>query len=134
MPIDRKTLIFIVVGLGALLSWQQLSRAASEIAVLRTIGVNHEDHFATLWVVDSGPHLWIRAENRQRRWLGHLRANPNVELRRNGRTIEYHARPFDTAEARAYVDRLFREKYGIADRARAIVENRDTLPIRLEPR
>jgi hypothetical protein len=123
-----------VIGLALFASWKSLARSAREVAVLHTIAVNHEDRFATLWVVDDGPHLWIRAENRQRHWISHVRANPAVELRRNGQTLALRAVFFDSPEARAYVDPLFREKYGVADALRALLVERDTLPIRLDPR
>jgi hypothetical protein len=57
-----------------------------------------------------------------------------VELRRGGRTIFYRATPFDTEQARARVDPMFREKYGLADRIGELLGPRDSLPIRLEPR
>ena len=134
MSISRRSVAFVVVGLALFLGWKNLSRAAQEVVVLRVIGVGNEDYFATLWVVDDGHHVWIRAENRQRRWLQRLRANPDVELRGDGRTFAYRAAFFDTAEARAYVDPQFRAKYGFADWALELVGRRDTLPIRLEPR
>jgi len=83
--------------------------------------------------VDDPPHVWIRAEDHRRRWLGAVQANPAVELRRGGETRRYRATLYDTAAARAYVDARFREKYGLADRVRALLGERDTLPIRLDP-
>jgi hypothetical protein len=120
---------------GALvLGWRSFSRGAQETVVLRTSTVGNQDHFATLWVVDAHPYVWIRAEDRRRRWLGSVEAHPEVELRRNGRTLRYRATLYDTPEARAYVDAMFREKYGLADRVRDLLAPRDTLPIRLDPR
>jgi len=63
-----------------------------------------------------------------------VQVDPKVELRRSGRTYRYRAVPFDDPDAIAYVDALFRAKYGFADRARALLDTRDPLPIRLEPR
>lgn len=134
MDLTRKGMLVFLIGLALFFGWKNLSRAAQEIVVLRTLGVRYEDHFATLWVVDDDHFVWIRAENRKRRWLSHLRENPNVDLRRSGQTIAYRATFFDTPEARAYVDPKFRAKYGFADWIRELLGDRDTLPIRLEAR
>ncbi len=130
----RQTLALLAIGFGFFHGWKNLSRAAQETVVLRTSTLHHQDRFATLWVADDPPHVWIRAEDRRRRWLGAVQANPDVELRRGGETLHYRATPYDTAGARAYVDAMFRAKYGFADRARELFGERDPLPIRLDPR
>jgi hypothetical protein len=130
----RRALTCLLIGVAGFHGWKSLSRAAQETVVLRTSTLRNADHFATLWVVDAPPHVWIRAEDRRRRWLAPVQADPDVELRRGGATFRYRAVPFDTPEARAWVDRLFREKYGLADRVRGLLGDRDTLPIRLDPR
>lgn len=130
----RQTVVYLLIGVALFFGWKNLSRAAQETVVLRTSTLNGQDHYATLWVVDDHPYVWIRAEDRRRRWLGAVQANPNVELRRGTQTRQYQATLFDTPEARAYVDAMFREKYGLADRVRASLVHRDTLPIRLDPR
>ena len=130
----RRTLLYLLLAGALVLGYRSFSRGAQETVVLRTSTLANQDHFATLWVVDDHPHLWIRAEDRRRRWLGSVQAHPEVELRRGDRTLRLRATPYDTAEARAYVDAMFREKYGLADRARDLLATRDTLPIRLDPR
>lgn len=130
----RRLITWLLVGAGLYFGWQSFSRAAQETVVLHTSTLGNEDHFATLWVVDDPPAVWIRAETRERRWLPAVERNPNVELRRGGQTLRYSATPLDTDEARDYVDAMFREKYGLADRLRALLGPRDTLPIRLDPR
>lgn len=132
MNLSRRAVALVAAGLALSLAWKSLARGAQETAVLHTIAVNHQDRFATLWLVDDGRRVWIRAENRQRRWIRDVRENPDVELRRAGRSYAYRAVPFDTPEARRYVDALFREKYGFADWLRARLGSRDPLPIRLE--
>jgi len=47
-------------------------------------------------------------------------------------TIRYRPTPFDDPDSQAYVDRMFREKYGRPDQLRGWVMPRDTVPIRLE--
>jgi hypothetical protein len=130
----RQTVVYLLIGLAFFFGWKNFSRAAQETVVLRTSTLENQDRFATLWVVDDHPHVWIRAEDPRRRWLRPVQANPNVELVRGGRTLRYRATPFDTPEARTYVDAMFREKYGFADRVRESLGHRDTLPIRLDPR
>jgi hypothetical protein len=130
----RRTTVYLLIGAALFFGWRSLSRATRETVVLSTSTLGSQDRFATLWVVDDPPHVWIRAEDRTRRWLGAIEANPDVELRRAGRTLRYHATPYDTPEARDYVDALFREKYGFADRVRDSLGRRDPLPIRLDPR
>ena len=132
MRINRRTLQITLVVLAAYLGWQNLTFATSEVVVLRTFGTGHVEHYASLWVIEDGRHLWIRADNRERSWLQHVRANRNVELSRNGKTQAYQATFFDYPDARAYVDSRIRGKYGFADWLRALIDYRDTLPIRLE--
>ena len=134
MRISQRTLLLILLGLSCFLAWRTLSRGAHEIAVLHTSTVENRDHFATVWMVDDGPYLWIRAEDPARRWLPAVREEPSVSLRRAGREYAYRAALWDTPEGRAYVDPLFRAKYGLADEARAFFRRTETIPIRLDPR
>lgn len=134
MHISQRSLLLILLGLCCFLGWRALSRGAHEIAVLQTATVGNQDHFATLWVVDDGPYVWIRAEDSTRRWLPAVREDPNVTLRRRGHEYAFAATVWDTQEGRAYVDPLFRAKYGLADEVRALFKRRETIPIRLVPR
>ena len=129
----RTLVTWALLGAAVYFGWENLSPSAQETVVLRTSTLGNEDHFATLWVVDDPPHVWIRAENRQRRWLDSVLRHPEVELRRGDETLHLVATPYDTPDARAYVDAMFREKYGLADRLRELLTPRDTLPIRLDP-
>ena len=129
----RQAATLLLFGFALFQGWKTFSGAAQETVGLRTSTLHNEDYFATLWVVDDHPYVWIRAEDRSQRWLPAVEANPLVEVRRAGQTLHYRATPHDTPEARAYVDRLFREKYGLADRVRELFGERDTLPIRLDP-
>jgi hypothetical protein len=131
MRISQRTLLLILLGLCCFLAARSLSRGAHEIAVLHTSTVDNQDHFATVWVVDDGPYVWIRAENPARLWLPAVREDPNVSLRRGGREYACQAMLWDTPEGRAYVDPLFRAKYGLADQVRALFRRGGTVPIRL---
>lgn len=132
MRLNRQTLLIALLVLTFYWGWQNLSLATSEVVVLRTFGTGHVEHYASLWVIEDDQHIWVRADNRERRWLEHVRANPRVEMSRGGRTNSYLARFFDDADARAYLDSRIRQKYGFADWLREQIDDRDTLPIRLE--
>jgi hypothetical protein len=133
MRIDRRTLLLLLLGTCAFWGWQNLSHATDEVAVLRTKGTGHIEHYASVWYVQTGNALWIRAENRERHWLAEIRANPRVELAVGGRTRAYVADPMDVPNYQAFVDAEFRKKYGVADWVRSLKGDRDTLPIRLKP-
>jgi len=133
MSIHRRTLLLLALGACAFWGWQSLTHATAEIAVLRTTGTGHIEHYASVWYVRANHALWIRAENRDRRWLAEIRANPRVELAIAGQTRSYEAEPMDPPNYQAYIDAEFRAKYGAADWVRSLRGDRDTLPIRLKP-
>jgi hypothetical protein len=133
MSINRRTLLLLLLGACAFLSWQNLIYATDEIAVLRTRGTGHVEHYASVWYVRANHALWIRADNRQRHWLAEIRANSQVELALGGQTRAYQANPMDHPDFQAYIDAEFRKKYGVMDWLRSLKGDRDTLPIRLEP-
>jgi hypothetical protein len=133
MSIDRRTLLLLLLGACAFWGWQNLTHATDEVAVLRTKGTGHIEHYASVWYVRANHALWIRAENRGRPWLAEIRANPQVELAVDGQTRVYEAKAIDAPDYQAYIDAEFRKKYGAADWVRSLQGDRDTLPIRLEP-
>lgn len=129
----RGKVFFVLIAVITFLVWENLSVSGHKTAVLHIPSVaRNQDIFVTLWVVEDAQSLWIRAESRRRLWLDLLRDNPLVELTRSGQTITYRANPFDDPDSQAYVDGMFREKYGRADQLRGLVLPRDTVPIRLE--
>jgi len=134
MGIERRTLLLVLLGVCAYWGWQGLSLATGEVAVLRTAGTGHIEHYASVWYVRANHALWIRAENRDRHWIADIRANPQVELSIDGQNRIYEAKPIDLPDYQAYIDAEFRAKYGVADWVRSLQGDRDTLPIRLRPR
>ena len=64
--------------------------------------------------MEAKPFLWIRAESPTRSWLEPLRENPNVYLWRGDVRTAWRAVIWEDqgSDAHAYVDELFREKYG----------------------
>ena len=133
MKIERRTLLWILLGACAYWGWPGLTQATGEVAVLRTTGTSHIEHYASVWYVRANRGLWIRAENRGRHWLAEIRANPRVELALGGQTRAYEANPMDIPDFQAYIDAEFRKKYGVADLVRSLKGDRNTLPIQLKP-
>lgn len=129
-----RTTLFIALCIGlAALGWNTIS--AQEKVMLHING-ERDDHYARVWVVEAKPYLWIRAESPTRSWLEPLRENPNVFLFRGDERIPFHAVIWEdqATDAHAYVDALFREKYGWVDQLRSLMRRTPTIPIRLEPR
>jgi hypothetical protein len=129
----RGRVVFVLIAVLVFVGWQNLSMPADKSAVLHIPpGVRNQDTFVTLWVVEGHQNLWIRAETKRRIWLDYLEDYPLVELTRGGHTGGYRARTLYDPDTKAYVDTMFRKKYGRADQFRAIVMRRDSVPIRLE--
>ena len=130
--LSRKTLLFAFCAAFAMMGWNTIS--AQETVMLH-IPAEHEDYYATLWVVDAKPYLWIRAETPTRSWLEPLRENPEVYLWRGEVRHRYHAVIWENrgGDAPSYVNALFREKYGWVDYARSLMRTTPTTLIRLEP-
>jgi hypothetical protein len=133
MGIDRRTLLLLLLGACAFWGWQNLTHATGEIAVLRTKGTGHVERYASVWYVRANHALWIRAENRERRWLAEIHADPRVELAIDGQTRVYEAHPMDVRDYQTYIDAEFRKKYGVTDWMRSLKGDRNTLPIQLKP-
>jgi hypothetical protein len=133
MGINRGTLIAIAVAASAICIWQSLTHSMDEVAVLSTRGTGHIEHYASVWYVHANRAIWIRAENRDRKWLAEIHANPHVELSVGGQNRTYEAKPMDLPKYQAFIDGEFRKKYGLVDTLRALQGDRNTLPIQLKP-
>jgi hypothetical protein len=101
-----------------------------ETIVLRTGIGSGTGHQVSLWVAEEGFDLWVEAPDAERDWYGALVADPLVEVERSGRIHRFRAQA--APEARARVERLQREKYGVAHALRGLLEDRSRrIPIRL---
>lgn len=107
--------------------------ASKDIAVLYTKDVDYRDRYTTLWVVAESRRLWIRAAKPDRRWLADIRPDRNVRLELNGSRQFYRPVLVRSVRTRERVDRLMRQKYGIADRLRELLLGRDTVAVQLTP-
>jgi hypothetical protein len=135
LHVTYRTVALVAAVAGLFAAASALRSADRETATLRVFDGAGQDHYASLWVVDDPEGFtWIRADEPTERWLSVVERNPEVELRRHGRSRHYTARIFDTPEARAHVRGRFRAKYGWADRWREWRHGRDTIPIRLRSR
>lgn len=128
----KSLLVALCVALGAL-AWNTIS--VQERVTLQVSGAR-DDYYARVWVVDAKPYLWIRAETPTRHWLEPLREHPNVYLWRGEQRLPLRAVIWENqgSDAHAYVDELFRQKYGLFDQARALLRTTPTILIRLDPR
>ena len=134
MGVNRSTLLIAVAILALFAGWSAVRSAGQDVVVLRTFDVSGVDLYTTLWSLDDGRSVWIRANRPDRVWLSHLRTNPEAELRRRGRTSKYRAALSERARPQVYVETGFREKYGLADQWREWNSGNDTVMVRLQPR
>ncbi len=107
--------------------------ASKDIVVLYSKDVDYHDRYTTLWVVGESGLLWIRAAKPDRRWLADLRSDRNVRLELNGSKQQYRPVLVRSVHGRERVNRLMREKYGLADRLRELLLGQDTVAVQLTP-
>jgi hypothetical protein len=91
-------------------------------------------HYATdLWIADVGGDLYLRGRP-DRAWVQRLRAQPRVELVRQGRTRAYEAHLVDLPAVVAAVESAMAAKYGAANMlAETVFDRRKHIAIRLDP-
>jgi hypothetical protein len=118
----------VLIAVGSYVAGEQY-----EVVALRTLdGANHP-HDTQLWVVDHEGRPWVRGIRPNLRWIDRIRANPRVELVRNGKSTRYTASIVQTIEEKRAVDEAIAAKYGWLDRVYEILIPHDTIPIRLDP-
>lgn len=102
-----------------------------EVVTLRTQRADGTWQQTRLWIVDEGASSWLHSGGSD--WLARFEGDPVVELERSGAVRKYraHAVPGPHPD----VDRLLREKYGLADRwVRTLAPDaEDTVAVRLDP-
>jgi hypothetical protein len=115
------------LALAALVvSWHR----SLETIVLRTGVESGARYQVSLWVAEEGFDLWVESPDSECDWYAALMADPLVEVERSGRTERFRAQA--APEARARVERLQREKYGVAHALRGLIAKRGRrIPIRL---
>jgi hypothetical protein len=129
----RGTLCWLL-GLGIFWAvWQVGTEATRDVAVLEVSDIENSDRFVTLWAVEDGGWIWLRAARPDRKWLDWIRTQSEVKLELDGETLRYTAAILDQPEAHERVDELMRAKYPWADRVRELLLGDDTVPVRLVP-
>jgi hypothetical protein len=107
------------------------SENGGEVVTLKTYTQNGYDFSTTLWVIDDHRTLYVRSGDPDSAWLGRLRANPRVELTRNGEVTVYRAVP--TPRLRDRINYLMAERYGLADQLIGFMrDSSQAVPVRLE--
>lgn len=105
---------------------------SSEVVDLETSDPRGGALQTSVWVVDVGGEVWIRATEPEDLWFVRLQANPDVRLLRDGVRTSRRARIVDGFDDK--VDDAMREKYGWADQVLAWLRDpADYVSIRLEP-
>lgn len=122
----------ILVGLPAVLVLGHLAfiEVGREVVTLRTPRPDGGWRETRLWIVDDGDVAWLHSAGAA--WRARFEGDPVVEVVRGGVAHRYRARAVPGPHPR--VDRLLRQKYGLADRwVRFLAPcGEDTVPVRLE--
>lgn len=122
----------LVLLLGAMrLSWE-----LREVVVLRAQDDAGATQTTRLWVVDVDGAAYVRTGNPNNPWLLRVRAHPDVEVTRGGKTASYRAVPVEDPAIRDRVNAAVLQKYGWLESVLLwtfLVPERAT-PVRLDPR
>ena len=118
----------LAFGVALLLAGQ----LGGEVVKLTTTDEVGAQYTTSLWIVDDGRTLWLRAGNPNSAWFNRLPTRPDVELERAGRLTKYRAIP--AKDATPGINSLMAQKYGWADWLIALVVNHDnSVAVRLDP-
>lgn len=123
--------ILIALASALVLGHLALIEIGREVVTLRTQRPDGSWQATRLWIVDEGASSWLHSGGAE--WLARFEGDPVVEVVRGGeaRRFRAHAVP----GPHPAVDRLLREKYGVADRWVRFVgpDKEDTVAVRLDP-
>lgn len=122
-----------VIALGAVLVLAHLAliEVGREVVTLRTRLPDGRWQETRLWIVDADGASWLHSGGEA--WRRRFDGDPVVEVERHGEIRRYRAHAVPGPHP--LVDRLLREKYGLADRWVRLLApcGEDTVPVRLEP-
>jgi hypothetical protein len=120
----------IALGVGLVLAHLAFIEVGREVVTLRTPLPNGGWRETRLWIVDDAGGSWLHSAGAD--WSRRFDGDPVVEVERGGETGRYRAHAVPGPHP--LVDRLLREKYGLADRwVRFLAPcGDDTVPVRLE--
>ncbi|MCE2391866.1 MAG: hypothetical protein J4G09_10355 [Proteobacteria bacterium] len=127
--------VYVVLGLvmdGAIGYYQPQSEGT---AVLRSFDAEGQSHDTVLSLLEDDGTLWVESGHWFRGWYHRVRANPDVELIRDGEPGAYRAVPLDTPEAVDRVTRLMGKGAGAGYYiGRTMLLWAPIKPVRLDPR
>ena len=110
-----------------------ISGEVIETVIVRTRGADGTAYDSKVWVADVDGTPWVRVGRAGRAWGERLRADPHVELVRQGTTTPRRA-VIDTSDAaREQVDTAFAAKYGVVDWWYGVIVRKDPIRVRLDP-
>lgn len=122
-----------LLGVAVLLVLGHLAliEVGREVVTLRTRSPDGSWRETRLWIVDDAGSSWLHSGGAD--WARRFEGDPIVELDRGGETRRYRAHAVPGPHPR--IDRLLREKYGLADRwVRFIApDSPEVLVVRLDP-
>ena len=121
-------LVFVAIAVATYWAGEQI-----EVVRLLTFDASGTPHETKVWVVDHDGAPWVRVANPERFWYQRIARNPHAVLSRGGVEQDVIARPQDSDETRAIIDRRFRERYGIVDWWYGVLLRRHPIPVRLDP-
>ena len=128
--------VYVLVGLLFEASTAYFQRQTPGFTVvLRSFDESGHAHDTVLALHDDEGQLWVESGHWFRGWYHRLRANPDVELIRDGQALAYRATPVDTPEE---VERM-KQRMGKGQGAtywvfRALLLWAPVKPVRLDPR
>ncbi len=125
------TTLLAAIAAATVLGHLALIEIGREVVTLRTPRVSGEWYETRLWIVDDGVSSWVHSGGAG--WLNRFEGDPLVEIERAGRTERFKAHA--VVGPHPLVDRLLREKYGVADRWVRFISPDDeaTVAVRLDP-
>ena len=108
------------------------SEYAGEVVVLSTMDAEGREFDTSLWIVEDGGGLWLRAGSTDSAWYQRLEQRPTVKLRRGSETGRYRAVPVPHKTERIVA--LMAYNYGAADRLTGLLrDSEESMAIRLDP-
>lgn len=123
--------ILVAACIGLVLGHLAMIEIGREVVTLRTPLPDGGWRRTRLWIVDDQGSSWLHSAGAD--WQARFAGDPVVEVERGGEIRRYRAHAVPGPHPA--VDRLLREKYGLADRwVRFLVPcNEETVPVRLDP-
>jgi len=131
MSIKRVFLALVVLPLLVVGAVMYSSEQGGEVVTIKTYSENGYDFSTSLWIIDDHRALYIRSGDPDSAWLGRLRANPRVELTRDGKVTVHRA--VLAPQLRDRINYLMAERYGWADQLIGFMQDSSlAVPVRLE--